>query len=164
MFPCSELPDLSADCCSQPVPEVLVAEPPCRPCTYHEVLWKCFPRERLLQALWHGLHFHADLTPRPLGWKARDLGNLALGQHLSLTLGNIPGAILARGLVQQHVATQPLHSAALHVFTSLQKNTIIFFFFKTKSLRLTAVLSQEPLSSSPARLLGRVSASSSLQS
>lgn len=30
-------------------------------------------------------HFHADLTQRPLGWKApRDLGNLAPGQSLTL--------------------------------------------------------------------------------
>lgn len=86
MFPCCELPDLSLDCRSQPAPRVLVAESPCRHCTYHEVLWKCFPRERLLQTLWHGLHFHADLNQRPLGWKVRDLGNLALGQNLPLTL------------------------------------------------------------------------------
>lgn len=123
MFPCSELPDLSADCCSQPAPEVLLAEPPCRHCTYHEVLWKCFPRERLLQTLCHGLHFHADLTQRPLGWKARDLGNLALGQNLSLTLetSQVPGAgAAACGHTQFHLLAKKKKK--------FEKNTKILFF------------------------------------
>lgn len=38
MFPWSELPDLSGDGCSQPVPGVLVGKPPYRHRTYHEVL------------------------------------------------------------------------------------------------------------------------------
>lgn len=54
--------------------------------TARSTRWKCFPRDRLLQTLWHGLHFHADLTQRFHGWKAWDLGNLALGQDLSWTL------------------------------------------------------------------------------
>lgn len=171
MFPCSELPDLSADCCSQPAPEVLVAEPPCRHRTYHEVLWKCFPRERLLQTLWHGLHFHADLDQRSLGWKVRDLGILALGQTLSLTLETSQVQlwhVLCLGLVQQRVATQPLHSAALHIFTSLQKKLwkkiLKYYFFKQNPSG-----SQEYWARSPwAALLhvsqGRGSASSCLQS
>lgn len=78
------------------------------------------------------LTLHKD----PLGGKPEIWGiYLALGSEFVTSLGNIPGAILAPELVQQHLATQPLHLAALHIFTSLQKNPLInnvTIFRKTK--------------------------------
>lgn len=133
---------------------MLVAEPPYRHRTYHEVLWKCFPKERLLQTLQHGLHFHADLTQWSLGWKFRDLGNLALGQNLPSTLETaraVPGAWCSSAWPHNPC------SQLLTTFSSPCKKRKREFLnlFQKNCIRLIGILSKGPPSGSPAHLSRR---------
>jgi len=136
MFPWFEMPDLSGDCRFQLVPGMQVVEPPCRHHTYHEVLWKCFPREGLLRTLQCGLRFHADLA-----WKIKDLGNLALGQNLPSTLETSqvqPSCGLCLGLLLQLSRSawsrSPLSQLLSRFFTLLQEKKKIKDIFSKSFL------------------------------
>lgn len=81
-----------------------------------------------MQTLQHGLHLHADLIQWSLGWKMRDVGNVALGLGFTMNLGaavarSVPGAGASA------LGCTTLQTASVQTLTPFNKRTNKFFFF-----------------------------------